>query len=117
MQSNNARTFSGDSVFINDAERIRFAVNVAGIGVWEVDILTNKVIWDDRCRALFGLANRTVLTYEEVVRYIHPDDANGVDAQVQAALRGENNGVYNATYRTLGAADGKLRWVNFTGTA
>lgn len=117
MDSNNYESFSKESFYSKDIDRLHFAMNAAGIGVWEVDIATNKVIWDDRCRELFGLAKNNIISYEEAVRYIHPDDVDIVNEQVQAALRGENRGAYHATYRTIGADDGKLRWVNFTGTA
>ena len=103
--------------FSQDADRMRFAMSAAGIGIWEVDTKNNTVIWDDRCRELFGLAKDNVLPYEKAIQYIHPDDAESVSTQVQAALRGENGGHYDATYRTLGADDGQLRWVNFSGTA
>ncbi len=103
--------------FAKDLERLKFSLNAAGIGVWEVDIVTNTVIWDDRCRSLFGLSKNNSLPYEEAIRFIHSEDLAGVNEAVQAALRGERDGVYDLTYRTLGADDGLLRWVNFSGTA
>lgn len=117
MQHQSAVSLNNDTSFIKNADRIRFAINAAGIGVWEVDLVNNKVIWDDRCRALFGLHQEHVLPYEQAIKYIHPDDVAAVSRQVEAALRGENGGSYNAIYRTIGADDGKLRWVNFNGTA
>ena len=117
MKPNHYEAPVEEAVYSKDADRLKFAMNAAGIGVWEVDVIANKVIWDDRCRELFGLAKDNVLPYELATRYIHPDDVEEVNKQVQAALQGENSGIYNATYRTIGADDGKLRWVNFTGAA
>lgn len=107
---------SNDTFFSQDAERMRLAMNAAGIGVWEVDLIHNKLIWDQRCRELFGTMDEGI-NYEEALGSIHPDDVSMVDQKVQAALRGDNGGIYNATYRTIGHDDGRLRWVNFSGSA
>lgn len=102
--------------FTKDLERIKFAMNAAGIGVWEVDIANNKLIWDDRCSELVGLEKQYILPYNEAFQYVYPEDLARVGESINAALKGENDGLFDATYRTLGA-DQLLRWVNFTGTA
>ncbi|ADB38809.1 PAS domain-containing sensor histidine kinase [Spirosoma linguale] len=94
-----------------------FALQAAGLGVWEFDPLTKQVLWDDRCRQLFGLAKDNQLPYEQAIQYIHPDDQVRVDQAVQQALSGQSNGQYDVTFRTVGADDGLLRWVRFMGRA
>jgi len=92
-------------------------MKAAGIGIWEMDINSKTVYWDERCSQLFGLENQTVLNYDEALSYVHPEDAEEVHRKVEAALAGEDGGKYDATYRTMGGKDGKLRWVNFVGAA
>lgn len=94
---------------------VAFALRAAELGVWELDPTTNVVIWDDQCRALFGLATKNQLPYEEAIRYIHPDDTDRVNQAVKWAMNPELDGAYDVTYRTIGADDGLLRWVRFTG--
>jgi PAS domain S-box-containing protein len=94
-----------------------FAMQAAGLGVWELDPGTNLVTWDDRCRQLFGLAPDSQLSYEQATQYIHPDDRDRVNLAVQQALDPQGKGIYDITYRTLGADDGQLRWVRFIGRA
>jgi PAS domain S-box-containing protein len=94
---------------------IDFALQAAGLGVWELDPITNQVLWDDRCRALFGLAKDNYLPYEQAMQYIHPDDVSRVKQAVQWAINPQSDGKYDETYRTVGADDGKLRWVRFYG--
>lgn len=96
---------------------IDFALQAAGLGVWEVDALTNTVNWDDRCRELFGLARENRLPYEQAIRYIHPDDVDGVNQAVLRAINPQSRAPYDMTYRTLGVDDGRLRWVRFQGRA
>ncbi len=94
---------------------INFALKAAQLGVWEFDPITNLVNWDDRCRELFGLAKDNLLSYEQAIRHIHPDDVNRVDQAVKWAMNPQSGGTYDTTYRTIGANDGVLRWVRFTG--
>ncbi|RYD51067.1 MAG: PAS domain S-box protein [Sphingobacteriales bacterium] len=103
--------------FAKDIDQLTFAMNAAGIGIWELDTETNTVLWDDRCRDLFGLATDTDISYKDAIQFVHPEDLLRVDTAVQEALQGVNGGVYESTYRTIGATDQKLRWVNFSGTA
>lgn len=94
---------------------IDFALQAAGLGVWELDPLTDEVIWDDQCRGLYGLTRGNQIPYQQAIQYIHPNDASRVDEAVQWAMNPESGGVYDETYRTIGVEDGKLRWVRFQG--
>ncbi|WP_240543644.1 PAS domain-containing sensor histidine kinase [Spirosoma foliorum] len=94
---------------------IDFALQAAGLGVWELDLVTNQVLWDDRCQELFGLARHNSLSYEQAIQYIHADDANRVNSAAQWAINPQSNGLFDETFRTVGADDGKLRWVRFYG--
>ncbi|MDB5242514.1 MAG: Phytochrome-like protein cph1 [Spirosoma sp.] len=94
---------------------IRFALGAAGLGVWELDPLTNLLNWDDRCRNMFGLAHDNPLTFEQVIHYVHPDDVDAVNQAVKWAMNPNSGGSYDCTFRTLGADDGVLRWVRFIG--
>lgn len=94
---------------------IDFALQAAGLGVWELDPNTHQVLWDDRCRQLFGLAKDNHLLYHQAIKYIHPDDVDRVNQAVQWATNPQSGGFYDQTYRTLGADDGQLRWVRFYG--
>lgn len=100
---------------LNERLDVSFALQAAGLGVWELDPVTNLVDWDDRCRELFGLAKDNVLTYEQAMSYIHPDDVGRVDEAIQWAMNPASGGHYDITYRTIGADDEKLRWVRFMG--
>ncbi|MBO9572195.1 MAG: PAS domain-containing protein, partial [Chitinophagaceae bacterium] len=100
-----------------DPDRLQFAMMAAGVGIWELDPVSNQVLWDDRCRELFGLAKENKIEFDKAIKFIHPDDLDGVLAAVSSALKGENGGRYDMRYRTIGADDGKLRWVHFSGQA
>ena len=96
---------------------VSFALKAANLGVWELDPTTNVVNWDQRCRELFGLSATSSLSYQQAICHVHPDDVTRVDAAVQRAMTAQVGGSYDVTYRTIGAGDGRLRWVRFVGQA
>ncbi len=96
---------------------VQFALNAAGIGIWELDPTTNTVKWDAQCQQLFGLTNTNSLTYEEAIRHIHPDDVDRANQAVQQAMDSRSGGLYDLTYLTLRTDDGPQRWVRFIGRA
>lgn len=98
-------------------ERLRFAMAAARIGTWDLDIQNNLVSWDDRCKELYGFSKTDVVPYEQVLRYMHPVDAPEVNEAVQYALTPASHGFYNVEFRTIGAEDGKLRWLHCSGKA
>ncbi len=92
-----------------------FALKAARLGVWDLNQTTNLIHWDDRCQELFGLANANPLPYDQALSYIHPDDRDRVNTAVKSALNPLSNGEFDSTCRTIGAANGQVRWVRFTG--
>ncbi|GAB3718368.1 PAS domain-containing protein [Spirosoma lituiforme] len=94
---------------------VDFALKAAGLGVWEVDPVTNRVVWDDRCRELFGLSKNNELSFDQALQSIHPDDIDQVNRAVQWAMTPQSNGYYDETYRTVGADDGQIRWIRCYG--
>ena len=100
---------------LRDRLDIDFALKAAGLGVWELNPATNQVNWDTRCQELYGLTDKHLFLYEHILPLIHPNDVERVDQAVRWAMKPQSGGHYDATYRVLGAKDGQLRWVRFTG--
>jgi PAS domain-containing protein len=103
----------------NLAQRVDldFALQAAGLGLWEIDLTTNLIRWDQRCRALFGLTAPTSnqLWYQEAIRGVHPDDLDRVRETIRQAMDPHSGGQLDLTCRTIGAQDRQLRWIRFTG--
>lgn len=97
-------------------ERLRTAVDAAGVGVWDFYPQTGVLVWSERCRQLFGLAADAEIDYGVFLRGVHPEDRARVDAAVQQALRPEDTGRFDVEYRAVGP-DGVVRWIRSTGKA
>ncbi len=98
-------------------ERLRFALESAQLGTWNLDLTRNVVNSDDRCRAYLGLADGNQQTFDQILHAIHPDDQDRVSKAAHRALTPESGGGFDITFRTIGVQDGKLRWVRFMGQA
>ena len=89
------------------SERLALATRVSGVGVWEWDLVSDELIWDERVHELFdlpyGLERPTHETYR---RLVHPDDIERLAAALEDSRTGQ--GALDMELRVL-RADGGLR--------
>ena len=71
-------------------ERFSLATRSAGIGVWDWDVVHDRITWDERMYALYGLTGEQFGgAYEAWRRGLHAEDAARGDAEIRQALRDE----------------------------
>ena len=71
------------------AERLRLATEAAQLGIWDLDLVRNRLVWDERQFALFGVAAEAFGgTYAEWRQRVHPADLPRVEAEYRAAVEG-----------------------------
>ncbi|WP_418316922.1 PAS domain-containing protein [Piscinibacter sakaiensis] len=101
-----------------EVSRERFALAAAGSdeGIWDWDVVGDRVYASARAREIFGLDPGPDVQsrdqWFEQVR-LHPDDVPGRREAMQAHLAGDA-AVYAGEYRVLGR-DGQYRWVRVRG--
>jgi len=98
-------------------ERIQFVLDSAEIGTWDIDRLKGTILWNDRCRELYGFFKNDEVTIENVREHVHPDDADRITETVRVAVDPKTGGDYDDTFRTISAVDHKLRWIKCKGKA
>jgi len=91
--------------------RLEAAVEAAGLGVWEWDVRTGALTWNDRNRELFGADRDGPATIRDYLELVHPDDREMVREAYRAASDRPEGGLFSFEHRTLPQADGKVRWV------
>lgn len=80
--------------------RLALATESGGIGVWEWDLATDGLLWDDQMYALYGVTDRESRNvYDTWVRRVHPLDRDAAAAALQAALQGGND--YDTEFRVV----------------
>ena len=87
-------------------ENLKRAQSVARIGSWNLDLIGGVLYWSDETYKIFGISQRTPMTYEKFLNSVHPDDRDYVDRHWQAAL---NKKPYDIEHRII--VEGKVKWV------
>ncbi len=90
-------------------KRMTFALEATNTGVWEWDVIADKVTWTDNVWKLYGLEpNSKPATHKLCESNIHPDDRDLVFEQVMAAASKEIE--INIEYRVC-YKDGSIHWL------
>lgn len=97
-------------------ERLRLAKNAAGLGIFDRDVGTDILDWDERMREMWGAGADEPISFETFMAGIHPDDRSATQAAIDRALDPEGDGNFSAEYRVI-SRTGTERVVNATGQA
>ena len=96
---------------LRDSEaRLALATTAADIGIWDWDLITNRIVYSPRAKAICGLPPEQDVTYEDVRRVTHPDDLPFTSAQARRALDPTVRERSPFEYRIV-RPDGAVRWV------
>ncbi|EYF05953.1 ATP-binding protein [Chondromyces apiculatus] len=96
-------------------DRLRLAVESTGIGIWEIELSTGNLRWNEQCNAMFGLPPNIDADLDVFIHRVHPGDRERVIAALQDALDPSGPGRYEIEYRTLGFGEGQERWISARG--
>ena len=93
-----------------DRDALALAERSAGIGVWSIDLTTNRVRGTAQFYRIMGLEPTHDSVPVETIRALrHPDDRDRVVAGFRQALDGGDDS-YEIEYRII-RPDGNLRWI------
>ncbi len=91
-------------------QRWQFALEGSGDGVWDRNLVSNKISFSPHFYEMLGYAEGEFQDgWEEVINRLHPDDKDRVLAELQRHLRGEKES-FAAEYR-MRTKDGSYLWV------
>jgi diguanylate cyclase (GGDEF)-like protein/PAS domain S-box-containing protein len=89
--------------------RLELAARSAHIGIWEWDVISNCLIWDDRMYEIYGVSPEDFSgAFEAWELIVHPDDLPASRQGLDRALRGEKD--FDAEFRVLWP-DGSVRHI------
>ncbi|MBX7186792.1 MAG: PAS domain S-box protein [Vicinamibacteria bacterium] len=72
------------------AEWLSLATRAARLGIWDWDVVNNRLVWDDGMYELYGVKRGEFAgAYEAWVAGLHPDDRERCTEETARALRGE----------------------------
>lgn len=115
MLVHDARTIEAERKARLDQRRVELALDAAGLGEFEWDIVEDRVFVSERMKAITGLVATSSKAERGDVsfRFVHPDDAGRLRKEVDSGLR--QQGRYQAEYRVIRPDDGRLRWMQGSG--
>ncbi|VAW10392.1 diguanylate cyclase/phosphodiesterase (GGDEF & EAL domains) with PAS/PAC sensor(s) [hydrothermal vent metagenome] len=96
-------------------QRLKLALEASQIGVWEMNMTTGELIWDNRMKELYGLTPEdNELKFEDWRKALHPDDLNRAVEEFHIAVA--ENGKYQSEFRVL-PDEGAIRNIRAMGAA
>ncbi|HEX6859624.1 MAG TPA: PAS domain-containing protein [Caulobacteraceae bacterium] len=89
-------------------ERLALALDATGLGLWEFDILSGALDWNNRIREMYGVGADDPVSFEAFVEAVHPDDRERVLADYGEAA--EAGGDFSFEHRVI-QPGGAVRWL------
>jgi PAS domain S-box-containing protein len=93
-------------------DRMRLASEAAQIGVWDWDVVSGRLVWDNKTREIFGVAPESPISYEAWLKTLHPTDVPIAEQAILDALAGRQD--YEVEFR-IARPDGAVRWIHSRG--
>lgn len=95
------------------SRRLELALDASQMGVWEFNLDTEKLVWDDRMNALYGLTEHgDESKYLHWLNALHRDDRTRADREFQEAISTKNK--YCSDFRVK-LPEGEIRNIHAVG--
>jgi two-component system, cell cycle sensor histidine kinase and response regulator CckA len=91
-------------------ERLRQAVRVSNLGIFDHDHLTETVYWSPEERAIHGWEAERAPTVSEFVDMLHPEDRDRIASAIRSAHDPTGDGLFDVEQRII-RPDGEVRWL------
>ncbi|MEQ1950077.1 bifunctional diguanylate cyclase/phosphodiesterase [Mesorhizobium sp. CN2-181] len=106
-QKNYLALHSSEAQLRKLSQRLELALDASRIGVWELDLATNDVIWDDRLYEIYGTQRKKgPRTFQDWSGAIHPDDLKTAENDFNEAVKEDR--AYSSDYRII-RPNGQIR--------
>lgn len=97
---------------IEDSEqRIRLAVESGRLGTFEIDIVSNEIVFSERLAEIFGVAYSKETSHLDLKEALHPDDVAARDEAHDISLQ---SGILFYEARVVWK-DGSVHWIRING--
>ena len=95
------------------AGRLSLATRSGGFGVWEWNLVKNKLVWDDRMFEMYRCSSDDFAgVYEAWQSRVHPEDLAGAEMVLSEAI--ESDGYFDWEFRIV-LPDGEIRHIKANG--
>ncbi len=92
--------------------RLSQTQEIAHLGSWELDLVTEKLIWSDEVYRIFGLVPQEFdANHEAFMEIVHPEDREALDHAYFNSVK-ENRVGYEMEHRIIRRSTGEIRYVH-----
>lgn len=105
----------GDLALRDSEERNRLAVEAGRVGVWELNVVTNELVLDERMQQIIGYSGPSPEP-DATFAAVHPDDLPRLKSQLDKLACGDIS-TLTVEYRQTGIEDGIERTLHLNGVA
>ncbi|WP_417715136.1 putative bifunctional diguanylate cyclase/phosphodiesterase [Roseibium salinum] len=95
------------------SQRLKLALDTSKIGIWELNLGTGELTWDERMCELYDIpAGRDTSQYDVWAESLHPEDLKRAEKEYWDAIN--TGGTYHSDFRVI-LQDGTTRWIRAIG--
>jgi PAS domain S-box-containing protein len=92
---------------LESEQRLAIAREAAHMGIWDWNVVTNDLVWDERMYELYGIRAQDFSgAYNAWQKGLHPDDRGQAEEEIMAAVKGAHG--FHTEFRVLWP-DGQIR--------
>ena len=103
----------GEALLMESEQRLGLATKSAGMGIWDWDVVADKLAWDEQMYKLYGVCPKDFGgAYDAWHKGLHPEDRERGDAAIHAALDGARE--FQVEFRVLWPT-GEVRHIEANG--
>lgn len=103
-----------------ERSRIRFeaeewkqlALEAGGLGAWDQDLTSGRVVCSERACAMLGFSPHTAISWEDIVSRIYAQDREAFARDAERSALSQESPRWDAVYRTA-LPEGRRRWARF----
>ncbi|KAF0812697.1 Sensor kinase CckA [Andreprevotia sp. IGB-42] len=111
-----SRRYQAERALAASQINVQLAVASGQFGMWDYRPPTGELIWDARCKEMFGLPADAHVDLDVFTHGVHPDDRARMAQVVADTTRSPEQSECNTDYRVQ-LPNGQIRWVNTCGKA
>lgn len=96
------------------ADRLALATKASRVGIWDWNLTTSIMHWDEQMYALYGLQTQNEQGVEIWKKQLHPEDFARANAEIEAALNIDGM-PFDTSFRILVPPDNTIRHIRALG--
>lgn len=93
------------------SQRFSMAAQIAEIGIWDMEIESGKLFWNDKMYEIYGVSTKQKVTHKFFITLLHPEDQTILNNIIKKTIRQQSD--FQTEFRIL--RKGEIRYVRSNG--